>query len=156
MAKTSLIKNIESITRELFEKLGVDAEIQISEDKANEVINIKITSDKDAGILIGRKGENLFALQSVIGMIVKNKTGDWVRIVLDINDWRAKEQDNLEHLAEETAARAIDTGETQRLYNLTSSQRRIVHMKLAENKAISTESSGEDAERYLEVIPKDK
>lgn len=156
MAKTDLEKTVQKITDDLVQKLGADVGVEVVKDKDNEAIKVNLMSDEDAGILIGRKGENLFALQSVIGMIVKNQTGDWARIVLDINDWRAKEQDNLEQLAEETAERAVETGETQRLYNLTPSQRRIVHMKLSENKDITTESSGEDADRYLEVIPNTK
>ena len=98
----------------------------------------------------------LNSIQIILGMMYRQKTGEWKRILVNVADWREKEQVRLENLAEVTAQRVIETGEPQSLYNLTSAQRRIVHLTLSENKRIETESLGEGKDRYLIVNPKKK
>ena len=70
---------------------------------------------------------------------------------MNVADWREKEQGRLQNLAEITAERVKETGESQSLYNLTSAQRRIVHLELSKNKNVETESLGEGKDRYLIV-----
>lgn len=79
---------------------------------------------------------------------------DWDRVLLDIADWREKEERRLQELAIQTAERARETGESQSLFNLNSAERRIVHMTLSEEDGIETKSEGEGKERYLLILPK--
>lgn len=144
-------KEIDKIAVELFGNIGLDVELNISEDKNNDAILISIDTEDEAGLIIGNRGRNLSALQTVLGMIYRQRVGEWKRILLDVSDWREKEEERLKNLAEHTAKRAIETGEAQSLYNLTPSQRRIVHMALSEEKEVSTESKGEGNNRYLVV-----
>ena len=92
--------------------------------------------------------------QVILGMIYKRKTGEWQRIVVDVSNWREKEEERLISLATITAQRAKDTGEVQYLYNLTPAQRRVIHLTLSENPGVSTESQGEGKDRYLAITPK--
>jgi spoIIIJ-associated protein len=153
--KKNDIKTVTEISDELFKLLGVDIKTEVSEDKANEAIRVDVDAGDTAGLLIGNRGRTINSLQSIIGIIYMKKTGEWRRILIDIADWREKEEDRLTRMAETAADRAKETGQAQQLYNLTPSQRRIVHTTLSEDKGVETLSEGEGDERYLVVKPKD-
>ena len=153
-AKKDDKKVLKEVASELLKLMGVNVEIEVEEDKENEALLVNIKSDEEAGLLIGNRGRTINSIQIILGMIYRQKTGEWKRI--NVADWREKEQTRLESLAEITSQRALDTGEPQSLYNLTSAQRRIVHMSLSENNQIETESAGEGKDRYLLVKPKGK
>jgi spoIIIJ-associated protein len=89
-------------------------------------------------------------------MAVKKEVGDWRRLAVNVGDWRERQEEQLTKLAKEVAERAKQTGQVQPLYNLTPSQRRVVHLVLSEDPDIETESTGEGPERYLMVKPKNK
>ena len=94
------------------------------------------------------------SIQTVLSVLLKQKTGEWNRVVANVGDYREKEESYLRDLASSTAQRAIETKEPQSLYNLKAWQRRVVHMALAENKDIVTESQGEGDDRFLVIKPK--
>jgi spoIIIJ-associated protein len=148
------IDQLEEIVKELFSLLSLDSKPEFSEDPDNDAYMVNIVGEAESGLLIGSRGRTLSSLQTVIGLIYRQRTGEWKRIILNVSDWREKEEERLHRLAEETATRAKETGETQNLYNLTPAQRRIVHMTLSEDKDIKTESEGEGTDRYLAVSPK--
>lgn len=143
-------KEIESILVELMSLLGVEAKavITTSEDGYNVVLE---SAEEFSGLLIGNKGFTLEAIQAFLNVSLKQATGEWVRVNLDVAGWRKKQEDYLENLAEQSAERARTTNEPQNLYNLTASQRRVIHLKLADEKDIATESIGEGQDRYLVV-----
>jgi len=145
------LDQIREITEELLKLTGTDAKAVFVYDKKNDVVVINLESEEEAGLLIGNRGDTLNSLQSIIGMIFRQKTGEWQRVVVNVSDWRERQEERLVKLAEQTAQRAKDTGEPQSLYNLNASQRRIVHLALSEDNDIETESQGEGKERYLVV-----
>lgn len=148
--KTSEV--IEKFLKNYFTLLGVDVDYDLAEDPDGVVsVNI-ITKEGVAGLLIGNKGRNLYALQSIVNSIVKKEDAS-KKIIVDVDGWREKDNLRLKDLADKTASKVVETGETQTLYNLTPSQRRIVHTSLSENATIKTESFGEGEERYLVVSP---
>lgn len=148
------IELVEEITKKLFELLEMDVNLDVYEDSENEAIRVDIKSADEQGLLIGKRGETLFSLQSIISMIVRQRLGDWERIIVNVGDWREKQEDYLGDLAKQAAQRAIDTGEEQFLYNLNPNQRRVVHTTLSEFDTVETESRGEGIERFLVVRPK--
>lgn len=150
-------KNIEilqKLSEELFELMTVGAKIEVSYDKENESFVVNIDGGDATGLLIGKKGETLNSIQTILGVLLKQKVGEWMRVVVNVGDYREKEEDYLKNLAETTATRAKETGEPQSLYNLKSWQRRVVHMTLSEDKDLVTESAGEGEDRYLVVKSK--
>lgn len=155
MAKKSLKKETLELVEKLLELLDVKAEVTVETGKDEEgaTASIIINPEEEAGLLIGSHGSTLNALQSFISLSLKQRTGDWVRIMVDVGDWRQKHDEQLEDLAKSSAARARETGESQHLYNLSPGQRRVVHMALAEEKEIETTSEGEGPGRYLVVTP---
>ena len=148
-------KNIDllkGLAEELFSLMSLsDAKIDVEYDKENEAYVVNVDAPDETGLLIGKKGETLASLQVVFGVLLKQKVGEWNRVVVNVGDYREKEEEYLRNLAQSTAQRSKETGEPQSLYNLKSWQRRIVHMALSEDKDLTTESVGEGEERYLVV-----
>lgn len=148
-------KDLVEVCRKLAEKLlqlmGSKAKLEMAHDKANEAIVVNLQTDEETGLLIGHHGETLLAIQAALGMIMKQKVGEWVRVIVNVGDWREKQESHLKELAKEAAQRAKETGKSQPIYNLTPAQRRIVHLELALDPEILSESTGEGEERYLVV-----
>lgn len=150
-------KNIEilnKLTGELLDLMSAPSKIDVSFDKENEVYVVNIEAGDMTGLLIGKKGETLGSIQMILGILFKQKVGEWNRVVVNVGDYREKEEDYLKNLAISAASRAKETGEPQSLYNLKPWQRRIIHLALSEDKEIETESQGEGEERYLIVKSK--
>ncbi|HET7098836.1 MAG TPA: R3H domain-containing nucleic acid-binding protein, partial [Patescibacteria group bacterium] len=142
------LKNLQKISEELLSQMSTKAIVEVSFDKENEAFVVNIEGGEETGLLIGKKGETLTSIQTILGILLKQKTGEWSRVVVNVGDYREKEEDYLKNLALTTAERAKETKEPQSLYNLTAGQRRIVHMTLSEDEDIETESMGDGGERY--------
>lgn len=142
---------LSKIIEELFGLLGIDTAFEVREEEKQDALMVDVQTDDGAGLLIGNRGRNLNAIQTIAGIIFKNKTGDWKRVIIDVGNWREKEENRLKELAVKTAERVRETGDPQPVYNLSPAQRRIVHMTLSKEDGIKTESVGEDEERYLVI-----
>ncbi|MEJ2441339.1 MAG: KH domain-containing protein [Patescibacteria group bacterium] len=157
-SKTTISKKSITLAQKLIDQMlslmGTEAKAIAQEDKENEAIRIDIDAGEETGLLIGKHGETLDAMQLLLGMMMRQKQEDWVRIILNVGDWREKQEEHLKDLAFQAADRARETGEPQNLFNLSSSQRRIIHLALGSEKDIETESAGEGKERYLIVKQK--
>lgn len=147
------ISALESAANETLSLMGTSAKASVEFDKEGDTYVVNIESSEETGLLIGKKGENLSSLQLLLAVILKNKTGEWKRVLVNVGDYREKEESYLKDLAESAVARAKETGQPQNLYNLKAWQRRIVHMFLSENKDVVTESEGEGENRYLVIKP---
>lgn len=151
--KKNTQKIIKDTAAELLEKVGLKfGSIDVEENKDLQSFRLTINVEQP-GLLIGRRGETLDSFQSILTLILRNKTGDWLKVVVDVEGWRQKQEEHLRILAQQTAQKVIETGQEQALYNLSPYQRRVVHMELADNKQVKTESFGEGRERYLVVKP---
>lgn len=147
-------KILQKLTEELFSLMSTKAKAEVSYDKENEAFTVNVDAGDETGLLIGKKGETLLGIQTILGFLLKQKTGEWNRILVNVGDYREKEEGYLKDLAATTAQRAKETGEAQNLYNLKSWQRRIIHLVLSEDKDITTESEGEGEERFLVIKSK--
>ena len=145
---------LEDISSKLFDLMGITSKVQYREDKANDALYVDIKGENETGLLIGARGRTLASLQTLLGLMFWQRVGIWRRIIVNVSDYREKEEERLRDLASQSAERAKTTGEPQYLYNLTPSQRRIVHMALSEESGVVTESQGEGSGRYLIITPK--
>lgn len=148
------IKFLQDSVEELLKLMGVSASADLAWDKENESYLVHISSEEETGLLIGKKGETLSSIQTILSLMLKQTSGEWKRVVVNVGDYREKEEDYLKSLAESTANRAIETGDPQNMYNLKPWQRRVVHIYLSERSDVQTESQGEGPERFLVVKPK--
>lgn len=149
------IETAKKLTEELLSLMSVNGTVEAtslpSENQEEQIISLTVNAPEEAGLLIGAHGATLSALQSFVAIALKQKTDHWYRVVVDIGDWREKQEDYLKGLAQQAAERAKATGEAQHLYNLTASQRRVIHTVLSEDSEIQTESQGEGESRFLIV-----
>jgi len=148
------VKTLQKLADELLDLMATKAKVEASYDKDNEAFIVNIDAGDEAGLLIGKKGETLLGIQTILGFLLKQNTGEWNRLLVNVGDYREKEESHLKDLAASTAQRAKETGEPQNLYNLKPWQRRVIHLTLSEDKSITTESEGEGEERYLIIKAK--
>jgi spoIIIJ-associated protein len=153
MKKKDKIKLIEDMASGLLKLMGTNVEVEVQEDKKNDAVVVNIQTEDEAGLIIGNRGRTLNAIQTMLGMMYRQETNEWQRILVNVADWREKEEGRLERLAKQSAERAKSTGQAQFLYNLSPSQRRIIHLVLADDKEVGTESLGEGKDRYLVIHP---
>lgn len=150
MAKANINKTVQELTEKLLTLAGVSAQVEVIETGEN-TFDVNLSTDDETGLLIGFRGENINSIQTVLGMMLKGQTGQWYRLVVNVGDYREKQEEKLKELADQTAERAISTKEPQPIYNLNAGQRRTVHMHLSLRNDVVTESEGVEPERYLVV-----
>ena len=107
----------------------------------------------DLGLLIGRRGTTLAALQYIINLMVSRKMGSRVLISLDIEHYRRRREDSLTGLAQRMADRVRKSGRSLTLEPMPAGERRIVHLVLAEDSAVTTGSVGEGDGRKVVIYP---
>lgn len=131
------------------EVVEVDAETETDE----EPITLNIHSDDPAtlSLLIGKRGETLSSLQLLVSLIVAKQAGTRERIIVDAESYRERRENNLRAMAERIAQQVRRSGHPIMLEPLPPSERRIIHMALAESGDISTESTGEGDQRRVVV-----
>jgi len=114
---------------------------------------LNITGD-DLGILIGRRGETLGALQYLIRLMVSHRLKQWTDLVVDVENYRVRRRRALESLAERVAEQVAHTGRTQALEPMPASERRIIHVALRKHPKVTTQSVGEGEKRKVTIIPR--
>jgi spoIIIJ-associated protein len=134
----------------IFEKMGLSVRM---ETLAGDVININLWGN-DLGILIGKHGQTLDALQYLVNLVA-NKHGDQkVRIVIDIEDYRRRRAETLNNLALRIADRVLRRGEKVTLEPMTPQERKIIHMALQDNPRVYTYSEGDEPYRKITICAK--
>ena len=108
---------------------------------------------EDSALLIGRRGETLRALQLLVRTIVGRKLGTNINFSVDVEGYDDRRRQSLANLADRVASRVIKTGRSIELEPMSARERRIVHISLADQKGIQTESSGEGKDRRVVIQP---
>jgi spoIIIJ-associated protein len=115
-------------------------------------ICLRISSDA-RGLLIGRHGQTLDALEYLVNRIVGHKNESAARIALDAEGYRDRRRHELIDVAHRLAARVRETGQAEAMDPLSARERRIVHLALADDRTVSTRSAGEGPSRHVIVVP---
>ena len=111
-------------------------------------------SGEDSGLLIGRRGQTLQALQFLVTLIVRNKLGEDVRVVLDVENYRQRRESSLRDMAAKVASRVAQTQRSITLEPMPPADRRIIHTSLAQHPEVRTESAGEGENRKVTIMPR--
>lgn len=135
---------------ELFGHMGLNPTITGQADE--ESVNLHIEGD-DLGILIGRRGQTLDSLQYITSLAVNRQGGEWIRINLDIGDYRAKREESLRSLAQRAAMKVESSGRRVALDAMNAAERRIVHQELQEFGGVTTQSEGQEPYRRVIILP---
>jgi spoIIIJ-associated protein len=114
---------------------------------------LNITGD-DLGILIGRRGETLRALQYLVRLMVSHRLKHWTNLVVDVESYIVRRRHALESLALRVADQVARSGRTQALEPMPAYERRVVHVALRKHPKVTTQSVGEGERRKVTIIPK--
>ena len=129
--------------------IGVRCRIELTED--DEVVTASLTGG-DLGLLIGRHGQTIDAIQYLVNAVAYRAYGDDRKdVVVDAAGYRERRRETLESLALRSAERAKASGEPVELEPMTSIERRIVHLRLQDEPGVSTHSEGDEPHRYVVV-----
>lgn len=137
---------------EVFKRLDIDGDFSLS---VNEEIIDVVLDTKDSGIAIGYHGEVLESLQLILSLCVSKKIGRFVRISVEIGDYKKNRTDWLENVAFQTKERVLLEKKEIPLPALRSWERRIVHLLLQDDKDVVSESIGLGKDRTLVIKPRE-
>ena len=107
---------------------------------------------EDSGLLIGRRGQTLQALQFLVNLIVRKQFED-VRVALDVERYRERRESSLRDMASKVAERVVQTSRSVTLEPMSPADRRIVHTTLTDNPGVTTESTGVGDDRKVTIMP---
>lgn len=140
-----------SFIKEVTQKMGIVTEITLNEDADNLYINIE---SSDIGILIGRRGETLDALQYLVGLAVNKNSSSWTRVILDASGYRKRREESLIDLAQKKADRVKRTRRKVSLEPMNPQERRIIHTALQDDPMVTTFSEGDEPYRRVVIALK--
>ena len=140
---------VQAFLQELTRLMGLEISVHVHTDEEG---NIRVSMQGDTlGILIGRRGETLDALQYLTSLHINRGRQEYTRVTLDSEGYRAKREDALVRLANRMANRAQRTGRKVSLEPMNPYERRILHSALQGHEGISTHSEGEEPNRHVVI-----
>lgn len=131
--------------------LGVEVEVDIDIEEDGLHCDLNCSPD-DGGLLIGRHGATLDALQYLTLRVLQAEGLDRMRITLDVAGYRTRREKTLRQLAQTVAAKVLDTGEAYHFEPMSAMERRVVHMTIMGVEGLATESEGEGRRRHVVVF----
>jgi spoIIIJ-associated protein len=143
--------------QELLDKMQIEAEIAVyraAATKGEEAPWVLQMRGRDLGMLIGRRGETLAALQYVTRLIVSRELERRANIVLDVEGYKSRREQMLHKLAVRMADQAMQLGRTVALEPMSPYERRIIHLALRDHSGVTTQSIGEGEHRKVTIIPR--
>ena len=139
-------------TKGIMERMGLSGEVESERDA--EMLRLNVSGQR-MGMLIGKRGQTLNALQYLLNVVYHKHFPDQEgRLVLDVENYREKREKTLRTLAENLAKKAVRTRREVVLEPMTPQERRIIHTALQDSKAVTTYSQGEEPYRKVVIAPK--
>lgn len=145
------IKIIDKTISELLHTLEIDGDFEIVEEE--DGIGV-VLDTKDSGLVIGYHGDTLESLQLIASLCIAKNLGRFVRLSIDVGDYKKKRIEWLKDLALTTKEKVARENQEIALPELKSWERRIVHLLLQDDKEVASESRGEGRDRTLVVSPR--
>jgi spoIIIJ-associated protein len=139
-----------SVLRRILDELGADAEVGVT--TTSEEIAIAILGP-DTGIVIGRHGQTLDAIEYFLSRILVRQGTPHPRVTIDVEGYRERRRETLEQTALQTAQKVRSTGRPEVLDPMSPRDRRIIHVALSESADVTTRSEGEGSYRRVVILP---
>ena len=149
--KTSFVDTIQEFLDHLFRVMGIETKVAIDYNEEEKTMNIDLSGD-DMGVLIGKRGQTLDALQKITQSVVNKNSEEFIRVKLDTENYRARRKDTLENLARNIAYKVKRSRKQIVLEPMNPYERRIIHSALQDDKFVSTRSEGEEPFRRVVVF----
>ncbi|MGI6668248.1 MAG: RNA-binding cell elongation regulator Jag/EloR [Acetivibrionales bacterium] len=137
--------------RDVLDKMNVSVDVEGMEEE--DALLFKI-SGKDSGIVIGRRGETLDALQYLTSLVVNKRSNGYKRVTIDIENYRQRREETLVRLAGRLAQRVVRNRRSITLEPMNPYERRIIHSALQNNNRVETYSVGEEPNRKVVITPR--
>ncbi len=144
-----IITLTENFLKGLLEKMGSDA-VPVLEQKDENTINVNLTGEK-LGMLIGRRGETLDAIQHIANYAMNRVSEKHIHISVDAENYRSKREESLQRLAEKVAAKVLKYRKNMTLEPMNSYERHVIHTALQDYDGVSTFSTGTEPNRRIVV-----
>jgi spoIIIJ-associated protein len=141
-------KTIQEEAESIITKASINGSVRIEEEDGS--YKVHIDTDENA-LLIGKHGNTLSSLESILSLIIAKKTGEFRRLVVEVGGYRQEREQYLRDLAERLREEVISTGIEKTVRGLKPWERRIIHLELSESGEVTTESMGEDRDRVLVI-----
>ena len=153
LLKEDVVEYIKSYLKEVTTLMGIDVEFETQ--KREKYIKVNMMSDKSS-ILIGKNGRTMSSLQELLRQSINVQTGIKINVILDANDYKEKQERNIERLAVKLAKDVVKTGIEVKMDRMNSYERRLVHNRLSNFKGVATISEGEEPNRCVVIKPVEK
>ena len=151
--KKSLLERTQAFCEELFDAMKVETTVNIDFKEEDNVMNIDL-SGSDMGILIGKRGQTLDALQYLISLYVNRESDAYIRVKLDTENYRERRKVTLEKLAKKIAYTVKRTKKPVALESMNPYERRVIHSALQNDRYVCTKSEGEEPYRKVVIMLK--
>lgn len=152
--KDSIATVASDVLNSLIESMGLSAEVTVSQGETNSLpVTLDINGD-DLGILIGRRGQTLAALQYIIRLIVAEKLKMWVPLNIDVAGYKKRRYESLRNLALRLAEQVKRNQRMLTLEPMPADERRMIHITLANHPDVATQSMGEGEMRKVAILLK--
>ena len=144
---------IRDVIDNVFKRMELDCRIADVKEGESKVY-IELESKNSSGLVIGRKGKTLEALQFMVNLIVNHRTGSDKKIILDIESYRAKRERALRKMSKDIAFKVIKSGKPWTLEPMNPFERRLIHLTLQNDTRVTTKSEGQGIYRKVTIMPK--
>ena len=149
--ESELAAEVRELVEQIAAGIGVSGRVDVEED--DETITLTCTGP-ELGMLIGRHGQTIDAVQYLVNAIVyRSHPDDRKEVVVDAAGYRARRRASLEALAVRSAQRALQSGESVDLEPMTAVERKVVHVRLKDFPGVETSSEGTEPNRFVVVTP---
>jgi spoIIIJ-associated protein len=130
---------VREMINELFKKMELEGGVKDIKEGENKVY-VELESKTGSGLIIGKKGKTLEALQFMVNLMINNLTGSEKKIILDIESYRDKREKALKKMSREMAQKVIKTGRPLTLEPMNPFERRLIHLTLQNDKRVTTKA----------------
>lgn len=137
--------------RDVIKEMGLDLTMKAKADETNVYVELE---GPDCGTIIGRRGQTLDALQYLTSLVVNKEHEDYIKVVIDAEDYRARREKTLEQLADKMAKKAVKSHRSLKLDPMNPYERKVIHATLQSNPRVTTRSEGQDPYRRVVIEPK--
>ncbi len=146
------VDQVKQLTEELLSQLEITGTVSVDIDETG-AYRVHIETE-ETGLLIGFHGKTLESFQIILGIMVSKTLDQWVKVYVNVGDYREKREEALMLMAQRAAERVLATGRPVELTRLSPSERRVIHLTLSGDERVTTESEGEGNDRILVIKPK--
>ena len=144
-------ERVRELVEEVLDELDLEGEVEVSED--DDRIDARVSGEDDYGLLIGKRGQTIDALQLLCFQAAFRGVRDRKRVVLDVSGYRERRREILTARADRAAEQALDGNVTVEMDPMSAQERRVVHEHLKDRSGVETYSEGDEPRRCVVVAP---